>query len=109
MSEPKFRKVNENLGKQPGIGPFPAEQIIPWCGIAGTGFYAGQFLHLPWLWTGVLILWGISTWWVITGSKPWRFLAKFMGTPYWVRGYGRYRRILNHEENPIRKSEQKDW
>ncbi|MFP5274903.1 hypothetical protein [Coleofasciculus sp.] len=98
MSEPKFRKVNENLGKQPGVGPFPAEQIIPWSMIFGASIYICRALGFSWTWTGVVALWGISTWWVITGSKPWRFLAKFVGTPYWVRGYGRYRRILGHEQ-----------
>jgi hypothetical protein len=106
LSDAKFRKVNENLGKQPGIAFLSAEQIIPWSVISAVGFYTGQALRLPWLWTGVLILWGIATWWVITGSKPWRFLAKFVGTPYWVRGYGKYRRILNndHTEDQINQT-----
>ncbi len=98
MSQEKFRKVNENLGKQPAIGPLPADQILTWSIIAGTGFYVCQALRFNYLWTGVVILWGIATWWVVTGNRPWRFLAKFVGTPDWVRGYGRYRRILNNEK-----------
>ena len=98
MSQRSFRKVNENLGKEPGVAGFSPHQIIPWTVIAGVGYYVGQIFRFSWLWTVLIILWGIATWWVVTGSKPWRFLAKFVGTPYWVRGYGRYRRVLSHEQ-----------
>lgn len=91
----KFRPVNPNLGQLPNIGPFPADQFIPWLIIAGSSYYICKvFLQLTWVWTGMIAAWGIATWWVLTGSKPWKFLSKFVRTPYWVRGYGQYRRII---------------
>jgi hypothetical protein len=106
----RFRKVHQDLGKTPGIGGFPAEQIFPWSFIALSGVLIGnQLLKLSWLWTGVIIAWGIATWWVLTGSKPWRFLSKFVGTPDLVRGYGRYKRMVdNVQENPT-KPKAKNW
>ncbi|MBE9180215.1 hypothetical protein IQ268_16755 [Oculatella sp. LEGE 06141] len=91
-----FRPVNPNLGLHPNVGPFPADQILPWIAIAGGSYYLfKQLLGFTWLWTGMLAAWGIATWWVLTGSKSWRFLSKFIGTPFWVRGYGRYRQIID--------------
>jgi hypothetical protein len=98
--EKSFRKVNQSLGNKPNIGPFPADQFIPWAVIAGGAYYLFKvLLGLSWLWTGLLAAWGMATWWVLTGSKPWRFLSKFIGTPYWVRGYGLYRPLLHRQRN----------
>ena len=92
----KFRAVNPSLGRQPKIGPFPAEQAIPWTVILFTSYYVCKVVfRLSWLWTGIVAGWGIATWWVLTGSKSWRFLSKFVSTPTWTRGYGRYQRVLN--------------
>lgn len=100
----RFRKVNPNLGRQPNIGPFPAEQFLPWVAITGVSYYSCKaLLQLSWLWTGLIAAWGIASWWVLTGSKPWRFLSKFIGVPYWVRGYGRYRRMLSEQDLSTRR------
>ncbi|MCA1990650.1 MAG: hypothetical protein LDL41_01180 [Coleofasciculus sp. S288] len=102
--ESKFRKVNPNLGQQPNIGPFPAEQFIPWLAIAGVSYYLCKvLLQMSWVWTGAIAAWGIATWWVLTGSKPWKFLSKFVRTPYWVRGYGRYRSLVDHSSRRPRQ------
>ena len=112
-NQTKFRKVNASLGKHPNIGPFPADQFLPWTVICGVSYYLFHVLAgFSWLWTGLLAAWGISTWWVLTGSKAWRFLSKFVPTPTWGRGYGRYQRILsersvssgkNTEYKPVKK------
>ncbi|MGB7443438.1 MAG: hypothetical protein WA919_20425 [Coleofasciculaceae cyanobacterium] len=83
----KFRKVNASLDKQPKIGPFPADQFLPWIAIAGISYYLFKIaLGLSWIWTGILAAWGMSTWWILTGSHSWRFLSKFIPVPNWVRG-----------------------
>ena len=101
------RKVNPYLDKQPKIGPFPADQIVPWSIIIGVSYYLFKvFLGLNWVWTGMLAAWGIATWWILTASKGWRFLSKFVPVPFWVRGYGRYKRFLeiNNDYNKTKKS-----
>ncbi len=96
MGEEKssFRKVNQMLGAQPNFGPFPADQLLPWIAIAMLSYWICKLLlGLNWVWTGIIIAWGISTWWVLTGSKAWRFLSKFMPVPTWSRGFALYQRI----------------
>lgn len=91
----KFRTVNATLGKQPNIGPFPADQLIPWAVIFGISYcLCHGLLRLNWIWTCAVAAWGISTWWVLTESKAWRFLAKFVMTPTWTRVRVPYQRIL---------------
>ncbi|NEQ64382.1 MAG: hypothetical protein F6K21_02565 [Symploca sp. SIO2D2] len=104
--KPKFRTVNTTLGKQPKIGPFPADQFVPWMVICGVSYYLFKVtLNLSWVWTGALAAWGMSTWWVLTGSRSWRFLSKFVPVPNWVRAYTTYRRLLNSQS---RAGEQKN-
>lgn len=99
MSDPKYRPVNAALGMQPRLGPLPADQVIPWMMIAFVFYIVfQQVLHLSWLWTGILILWGCATWWLLTGSKAYRFLGKFIATPTWTRGRMSYRSLLLHIE-----------
>lgn len=91
----KFRVVNPSLGKSPKIGPFPADQVVPWIVISFTSYYVGKVIFgISWVWTGTIAAWGISTWWILTGSKGWRFLSKFIGTPTWTRGFAGYQRLL---------------
>lgn len=91
----RFRAVNPTLGKAPKLGPFPADQVFPWAAICLISYWVAKLVFgLSWLWTGVIAAWGISTWWILTGSRSWKFLSKFLPTPIWVRGYGRYRRVI---------------
>lgn len=90
----KPRKVNQSLDQQPKLFGLPSEQIIPWAVIAGVSYYLFKvLLQLSWIWTVVAAGWGISTWWILTGSKAWRFLSKFQKTPNWIRVVVRYRGI----------------
>ncbi len=92
----KFRAVNPSLGTSPKVGPFPADQVVPWTAIFLTSYYVCKSIFgLSWLWTGIVAAWGMSTWWVLTGSKAWRYMSKFISTPNWTRGYARYQRVLN--------------
>lgn len=94
MSQPRHRTVNQALGLQPRFGPIPSDQLFPWLVIAFTFFFLfNQILHLPWLWTGLLIVWGCGTWWLLTGSRAYRFLGKFIPSPSWTRGRLRYRSL----------------
>jgi len=100
MSEQKHRPVNQTLGMQPRFGPLPADQVIPWIGITMVFYFLFQeILKLGWNWTVLLIIWGCGTWWVLTGSKSWRFLGKFVPCPSWTRGRVTYRslRVVQQE------------
>jgi hypothetical protein len=101
-----FRAVNPSLGTSPKVGPFPADQVVPWTAISLSSYYVCKSVFgLSWLWTCIVAAWGMSTWWILTGSKAWRFLSKFVGLPTWARGYARYQRVLNvtHESAAIEK------
>ncbi len=91
----KYRTVNATLGKQPNIGPFPADQLIPWAIICGFSYYFGNgLLRLNWVWTCAIAAWGISTWWVLTANGSWRILSKFVATPNWTRVRCLYQPII---------------
>ena len=94
----EFRPVNQILGTQPSLGPIPANQIFPWAIIALTSYFIvnGIFGALfsdgwqKWLWTILIAGSGITTWWILTGGRSWKFLSKFIGVPTWTRGVARY-------------------
>lgn len=91
----RFRPVNQLLGSQPRIGPFPADQLVPWFLICAVAYFFGhQLCNLDWMVTALLMGWGCSTWWILTGSHAWRYLSKFQRTPNWTRGRMRYRSVL---------------
>jgi hypothetical protein len=82
----KFITVNRILGESPNLGPFPADQIMPWSGIAIVGLFLIHYLlQGDWLTTGVCIAWGWATWWVVTANKS--FKGKFVRVPRITRGY----------------------
>lgn len=91
----RFRTVNQLLGSQPRFGPFPADQLVPWFLICAVVYFIGhQLFSLDWMPTVLLMGWGCSTWWVLTGSRSWRYLSKFQRTPNWTRGRVRYRSVV---------------
>ncbi|BAZ40217.1 hypothetical protein NIES4101_61780 [Calothrix sp. NIES-4101] len=101
----KYRKVNVALGKQPNIGPFPADQLIPWVIICGLSYYLAHGLfRLNWVWTGSIAAWGMATWWIITANGVWRILSKFVATPNWTRIRCLYQPVVNSK---IANSKQK--
>jgi hypothetical protein len=111
--EKEFRPVNQILGTQPSLGPIPANQIIPWTliGLGAyfivNGFFGGLFRNewQKWLWTFLIAGWGMSTWWILSGGRSWRFLSKFVGVPKWTRGMARYRSFLGfYHERKNRKT-----
>jgi hypothetical protein len=90
----QFRKVNNILGASPKIGPFPSEIAIPCIFISlGLFFISYSLFQLSWLMTFLLIAWGDVTWWILIGSKPYKFLSKFIPVPRWSRGIYRYQSI----------------
>ncbi len=93
QAQNQFRTINPMLGAQPRLGPVPADQVLPWGVILVLSYVIAQAIGLSWLQTGFLAIWGISTWWVLTGNRSWRFLSKFQPAPTWTRGYSHYQRI----------------
>ena len=85
LPEKSFRRINEALGKQPKIGPFPAGQIIPFFIIILLSWVIKEVFHLSWLNTFLVAVWFMGTVWILTGRQSWRFFSKFIATPYWVR------------------------
>lgn len=98
MQEPnsKFRNVNQILGAQPNLGPFPASQIVPWGLILIFCWFCKGLLNLNWLWTGLLAAWLMASCWILFGDKAWRFLSKFVHVPHVVRGYTQYKPMLEN-------------
>lgn len=94
MPDKKFRKVNHILGASPKIGPFPSELAVPWIFITlGLFFLSYSIFKLPWVTVLLIIAWGDVTWWILIGSKPYKFLSKFILVPRWSRGIYRYQSI----------------
>lgn len=92
--------VNQSLGRQPSLGPIPANLLAPSGGIF-VGFYIliEVVLGLGFVPFLLLSTWGISTWWVVVGEKTWLFTHKFVPVPDWKRGHVPYQRHLsNHHE-----------
>lgn len=91
------RPVNQALGMAPRFGPLPADQVFPWMAIAFVFYFVfRELFKLDWLWVVLLIIWGCSTWWLLTGSQSWRFLGKFVPVPNWTKGRVRYHSLLRH-------------
>ena len=98
-SEPKeFRRINQALGKQPKIGPFPAGQILPFAIILFLSWSAKEIFHLSWLNAALFGAWLMGTNWILTGTRSWRFFSKFIATPYLVRAAVRYESLLRRQE-----------
>ncbi|PSR19314.1 hypothetical protein C8255_02840 [filamentous cyanobacterium CCP3] len=103
MSDSESRlycQVNPSLGRQPSLGPIPANLLAPSGGIF-VGFYIliEVLLGLGFVLFLLLSIWGISTWWVVVGEKTWLFTHKFVPVPDWKRGHVPYQRHLpNHHE-----------
>jgi hypothetical protein len=97
MSDGKFRPVNQMLGSRPSLGPIPADLVLPWGGIALVVLIVTRNIFvMDWQWTIGLIVWGCTSWAILTGTKPYRFLSKFLLPPQlWSRGHERH--------TPIRK------
>jgi hypothetical protein len=92
MSDRKFRQVNPLLGARPSLGPIPADLALPWGAIVLLViiFTRSVFVLDMW-WTIGLIIWGCSSWALLTGTKPYKFLAKFLLPPQrWTRGHERH-------------------
>jgi hypothetical protein len=104
----RFRRVNPILDARPRFGPIPADLILPW-GIIGILFYLifQVLLNLGYLWTILMIAWGCGTWWLLTGSKPYRFLSKFVRVPHWCRGYLHYQTIAQFQAEKLAQRRQK--
>jgi hypothetical protein len=99
MGEAEFRPVNRSLGAQPRLGPLPALLVLP-CVLAFLVAYIGkQMLGYSWLTMALVAWWQIGTWWVLTGDRPWVFLAKFIPVPNLGRAYLKSKRVTSSQES----------
>ena len=107
MSEPQsFRRINQALGKQPKIGPFPAGQVFPLAFILFLSWSVKEAFNLSWLNTALFGTWLMGTSWILTGNRAWRFFSQFVATPYFVRTAVRYESLLVKQEELGRQREQ---
>lgn len=104
---PQYRTVNSLLGAQPKFGPIPGELIIPWFLISLAIYLIAYSFDFPWIWRALLVFWGCGAWWILVGSKPWKFLSKFVNTPTWTKGHVQYRSIQEWEEAQLSPSSSK--
>ncbi len=103
MTEKRFRTVNRVLGNKPRLGPFPADQIFPWAGIAILNVFVVSYtFKAGWLATGLSIAWGCASWWVISTNKD--FFGKFVGVPRVSRGYMPFKTLKGNREWATGKS-----
>lgn len=87
--------VNQILGTQPNLGPFPGDQVIYWAGFLVLVFVLRTFLRLSWVNAGLLFFWLCGTWWVLNGEHSWRYKSKVHPrVPFWTRGVARYQKLL---------------
>jgi hypothetical protein len=105
MSQEKFRPVNQLLGSRPSLGPIPADLALPWGAIVIVVLIVTRSVFvLDWVWTVGLIVWGCTTWAVLTGTKPHKFLSKFIAPPQrWSRGHGRFKPMLARRDRTRRR------
>lgn len=87
------RTVANALGRRPTFGPIPANQLLSWVLITLVAYLTSSFLSLTWFQGVGMWLWMLSTWLLLTGKHPWKFLARFVRHPHWRRGYRRYSSI----------------
>jgi hypothetical protein len=100
----EFRKVNQILGASPKIGPIPSELAVPWILISLSLFFISYgFFQLPWISVALIVAWGDVTWWILVGSRPHKFLSKFIGVPSWTRGVYRYEGIKGSQPKQNKK------
>ena len=97
MVDKKFRYVNRALNLQPRIGPFPATQLIPLVIVVILAYFAHGF-GLSLVNTALFATWLMGGCWIISGNRPWQFLAKFWTPPDVVRGFVRYESLLSKDE-----------
>jgi hypothetical protein len=78
LSEKEPIKVNKILGKQAGLGPIPANQILPWFAIITISYFIFDGL-LGWGIPKVVVIsfWLILSWWFVTGKDPDKYVNRF--------------------------------
>lgn len=107
----EFIPINQILNSKPKLGPIPGDQVIAWVVIVVVSYTVCQgFLGLGWIATVLVAVWGMSTWWVLTGNAGWRFLSKFQGVPRWTLGHALYqslvdvhRKVASTQKPPVKK------
>lgn len=101
--------VNKSLDKKPTIFFIPADQVVPWAIITLIGFYFGnQILGMTLIQTFLFIVWGISTWWVLTANGYHHFFGRLQQEPNWVRAIAYYEPLITEENDGKKNRYQED-
>lgn len=93
--------LNPNYGLTPSIGPIPATQLLPWSLIIVVAYIATNFFLelglITWLFVSV---WGVSTWWILTGDNPASFINLFRPAPGkdWIGSDLQWRSPFSNQE-----------
>jgi hypothetical protein len=95
---PGYRPVNQSLGTQARLGPLPATLVVPSVLSFFVAYLGKTWLGYSWLAMALVACWGLGTWWILTGDRPWIFLAKFVKTPNLARGHWPSQALLKHRE-----------
>lgn len=85
-----FIPINKAIGEPVRFGPIPAAQLVPVAGIlGGSVLVLNAFFGVGLVPCFLLSAWSISTWWCLTGEKPWRFTNRlwFNDPPPWEREF----------------------
>lgn len=94
-------KVNSSVGKSPGFGILPTEQIFPWIVIYCIALLA-WVLHFPGLTFIRAFIYatiaGLAYWW-LTGSRPYQFWDMVRALPLFQKTWFRARVPVNWNEN----------
>ena len=94
MDKNSYRPVSRVLGKPGNFLFIPGNQVVYWGVITAVIFFLGEILNLSLLWTAMLIVWGLATFWILAGDNPSRFLLVFHRSPRLTRGFALYQPLL---------------
>lgn len=94
MEKPsKYREVNQVLGKNPRLGPLTIAQALVFSVILLLAYILKQGLNLTWVQTFLFCGWAVGSYLMLFGDRHWRYTNKFTTTPYFIRGYLRYKSL----------------
>jgi hypothetical protein len=109
LSEKETIKVNRILGKQAGLGPIPANQILPWFAIITISYFIFDGL-LGWGIPKVVVIsfWLILSWWFVTGKDPDKYVNRFRKPKgrNWIIGGAVYVSPLKRQEKEGRRQKE---
>ncbi len=93
MQPKEYRQVNRILGKTPKLGPFTIAQALAFSIILLLAYILKQGFNLTWIQALLFCGWGVGSYLLLFGERHWRYTNKFTSTPYFIRGYVKYKSL----------------